>query len=317
MKKITLLSVLVSLIFLLSNPAYSFDFKLDFSALTAADQTTLGGFAGETLLFDPDGVTGLFNAFGLAGASLINQNDNDVNGIDIGDTFSESFIAYVDGFQPGMADTEGLNVPGIGFELTVVTSGLSGVVTTIGPGPGPSDVTVGYEFTPGSTINLYLDAGPDFPQDPYSEITLADGTNPSSIDTSNYTDGVLIASAILRSGVGSTLVVPTGGESPDGDQGSVNLTYEFTYFYDNMFLDSLGVDFNDYPAFYAFFGLPAMDVDNTVTSVAQNITGSLFDAKVQNDGSAPIQPIPEPGTILLLGFGLIGFASVSRRKMFK
>jgi hypothetical protein len=29
------------------------------------------------------------------------------------------------------------------------------------------------------------------------------------------------------------------------------------------------------------------------------------------------QPVPEPGTLLLLGFGLIGVAAFSRRKLLK
>lgn len=298
-------------IFLLSASAQAFQFKLDFNALTAADKATLGSWATTFPYPTSDGETGLIERFGLAGASLINQNDDDGTvGLSVGDSFSETTMFYVDGFQPGLLDTEGLN---LGYEITILTTGLSGFVTSLSDGPSGTTV-VGYEFTPGSTFEMYLDAPPQFPQDPYNEVELADGTDPSSIDTSNYTGGIKIASATLVSGTGSTLLLPGGGATPDQDQGSVNLTYKFDFFYDDMFLDSTGKDFNDYDSLYYFLGLPAIDVDDTVVSAENNTTGSLFDAKVQNDGSAPITPIPEPTTMALFGIGLLGLAGVSRKR---
>ncbi|WP_372683950.1 PEP-CTERM sorting domain-containing protein, partial [Desulfosarcina sp.] len=59
------------------------------------------------------------------------------------------------------------------------------------------------------------------------------------------------------------------------------------------------------------------ELANEFAGVANPPNDPPFDLFVSTNGQYRLDAVPEPGTMLLLGAGLIGFAAVSRRKFFK
>lgn len=47
------------------------------------------------------------------------------------------------------------------------------------------------------------------------------------------------------------------------------------------------------------------------------ISSTLFSSNFNGEASGDISPVPEPATLMLLGFGLFGLAAVSRKKFFE
>lgn len=110
----------------------------------------------------------------------------------------------------------------------------------------------------------------------------------------------------------------SGGDSPDP------LNQETAWIYQTWSNgNSLGWD--DYEVQKAIWYWED-EVDGVYNSIAQLAEGKIGIAQVMNLWAnsdftglkqSQIAPVPEPGTILLLGLGLIGIAGAGRKKLFK
>lgn len=192
-----------------------------------------------------------------------------------------------------------LNLNNTGMQLFLVAEDLKGYATDV-QASNPADLktyTFDYVFYAGiGDIGMYLD-------------------DDGSIDGSS----IRIADFSLSKGDGSG---EDGFLGTDDNTGSTRLTIDFlNTTLDGVFLADNGIDMGDLDILeYAYMKLTTT---NTVTSpidtyvVGEGLGGFTadIDSVVQQTVEAGV--VPEPGSMMLLGFGLIAVAGVSRRKIFK
>lgn len=141
-------------------------------------------------------------------------------------------------------------------------------------------------------------------------------------DTTNNIDGVnsyKVADLNLLEGFGGSPTAEINGFESDFD---FRAAFDKVYYPDFWSLAG-GVSFDD---FMTTYGYPAIFMD------AQNLDATLKDGPeaifngpgtdddqfrigVLNEGSAEVSVVPEPGTMILFGLGLLGFAGIGRRKV--
>lgn len=291
MKKILGLVAGLGLLAVTAGTGYAQPLMLDVSA------------AGAPAFGDANTLTGVFNQLGFASQTSTIQYDTNGNGaLNVGDRFSDAGDLRVnDLIAGGIIDTEGLNQFG-GYEMTAQWTGLTGYVSEL-DNADPTNTRLGLTYDSG-TINFYLDTALN------SVFANPAGTAPpAGAGGAGFADGTLVATLSLIQGKGHTFIDFTGNDL--ANQGSVELSLQFTYMLDDFWLNALGVDLLDISPVDWHYMTTDMNID-TPTNMAY--PGALYVAHSNQNGSADLTVVPEPSTMILLGGGLIGLAFVGRKR---
>lgn len=211
-----------------------------------------------------------------------------------GDTFTEfGFLGQVDingspiNFQ---------NSSGTPYGMYVKFSGLSGAIANYTNAGGDvtttdlqylGDANYDLNFTPGvGSIQLYLalPASPNTPAQTMGNFLLASGSGTSPV-------------SVLNSLEGQFGIVVSFKDVPAG-------VWKFTD----------GTNFEDFSYGLSNISLASDNLGATLKTTP-SVSGDTLNFGVLNKGNFQASAVPEPATLLLLGFGIIGLASVARKKI--
>jgi hypothetical protein len=295
MKK--LLGLVLGLLLLNCGNAFAISFHWDVSTVSVTAQGAPAVNSGNAVNFPADMTT--------SGQSTITQTltgGADDSILVDGDTFTEfgGLSVLGSGGWPGPTGEESFVLDG--YKAYISYTGLSGSIfnyndlgTPTTDASGITTDTFSLAFDAGvGDISIYIDT--DF-----------DPTNPGTIK---------VADLKLLTGLGTSPFPILG--FPEGQFG---LTAEFTsvldnFWYTQLFGDPASEDFFDIIAdpargvIAASFNLGATLMPNTLTTTA---AGDI-QFSVKNEGSFVMSVVPEPTTMFLFGFGLLGIAGATRRK---
>lgn len=217
--------------------------------------------------------------------------DIGADGFSDGDTFNEfGFIAKISidssGVQFGI-DTDSNGTPDAAAQVYLRFDNLSGFVTDV---VDTFDYSLVFDPTdPATTIGLWLDDDGD-----YSPLT------GNAIQLASY-------DLLTGSGTGPSL------ESTGQITGDLSFSSAVTDLQDIFAFNTLGLTFQE---MQTNFGpnavISTIDVVSEVTAIDQS--GDPWEIELQQTGDETISAVPEPTSIVLLGFGLLGLAGVTRRK---
>jgi PEP-CTERM putative exosortase interaction domain len=242
---------------------------------------------------DGDNLTGVFDQLGLYVQTTSTPTGPGAFR-DVGDVNVHGLLASTS------IDEEGLNTTG-GWELTGRWDDLVG--TFVHDDVANTDT---YTYTSG-TLSLYADASVNhnFGDEVGSNDDCVDGTG------STFTDGTQVATAKLTGGTG---LIWWG--NPQGPSGDTITNWIFTSMLADFWLDQDGNDLSPYvdsvPGFSVVCGV---DINTYQIEIEQD--GGVYYIHSAHDGSASVDVVPEPTTMLLLGTGLIGLAGLGRRRFVK
>lgn len=243
-----------------------------------------------------DGKTGLMSEIQIVQTSEVLQNT--FGGFPAG-PFSENGVGYASAYtMVGIyQDNEGLNALG-GYELTFQFNNLSGNATGYNQTTGVVDFT----FNPTGNVSAYLSTPNRNPN--------INTFDPDFIaNYSNYGDGFKIAELTVLGGTGNLDI--SGAGIGNGS------TFLDLAFIDNSNYYGIWFDENNVDLVQNFGSLVLAFVDTTQTD-AETYTGQdALRILTAGNGGLELAVVPEPGTILLLGFGLLGLSAISRRKFMK
>ena len=299
MKKIL---ALVSGFFLLSfGTAFALPFHWDVSTLGVTATGTPAVNGGNAVDFPSDMTT--------SGSSTIQQSltgGADDTVLDDGDTFDEygGLTILSSGGWPTFTGEEGFLLDSGDTKAYIVYEGLSGEIFNHDDGGTP---TTGADTIGDDTFFLNFYAG-------VGDIAFYIDDD---FDPTNGGATTKVADLELVQGFGTSPFPVL-----EFDEGQFGLVAEFTsvldnFWYTKLFGDPTGQDLLDIindPAlavFAASFNLGATLVSD---SVFDNTDGEI-EFRVLNEGSIEISVVPEPTTMLLFGFGLLGIAGATRRKI--
>lgn len=291
MKKIFGLAAGLGLLAVTAGTGYAVPLMLDVSV------------AGAPAHGDANTLTGVFDQLAFASQTSTIQYDTNGDGVlTVGDRFSDAGDLRVnDLLAPGIIDKEGLNQLG-GYELTAKWTDLTGYVAEL-DNADPTDTRLGLVYDSG-TINFYLDSALN------SVFANPAGTAPpAGAGGAGFDDGTLVATLSVLEGKGFTFIDFTGNDL--ANQGSVELSLQFTYMLDGFWLNALGIDLLDISPVNWHFLTTDMNID---TPTNMPYPGALYVAYSNQNGSAEMTVVPEPSTLLLLGGGLLGLAFVGRKR---
>jgi len=258
---------------------------------------------------DADAKTRVFNALQYFANTTSTQYDTDGSlSLSVGDVFVDKGNAVITALLPtALGNTEGLNE---NYQVTMVWTDLTGHISEINPGATTDTVTTVYT---GGTIDFYFD---------YSYVgnalTNADfGTTVAAGDDSEFTNGIKVATVSNIYGTGHSNFV-TGSSPYAFTGGDYSLWGQFTFMYDDFWFDENGNDLLEkYVDLGWLLGYTAGDTDQEHFVQNPGTYPVLYTIDSDHDSSFEISAVPEPTTLMLLGFGLIGIAFQARRKMEK
>jgi len=208
-----------------------------------------------------------------------------------------------DGYTSTFTSDESINYPAYSGGNVVVTDGAIASVNFI-------DVPA--DHSPGSTFNQWLSAGDlfidlkadstwDYVVRSYGKSYMASSVELYDISALNITTSFSDASNYIMGYVrlGQPIALQSSVLTITGvkDLGAVN----YSGYFDSA-IDSYSVSFD--------FGSLALDIDNNSFIVG-------FSQTCGNDVILEKVPVPEPGTMMLLGFGMLGMAVYGKRRMNK
>jgi PEP-CTERM motif-containing protein len=288
--------------------------------------------AGNGTAVDADTYTGLLSQWNLFADTTTVQYDTDGSGdLSVGDEFTDAGDAHIYGgqFVPGGSpsafaqDPEGIGSNGVS-QMTAHWTNIMGEILSITGDATGSNVVQQYssgqiDFYYQSGIATYnYGSGAGFAPAGLAQLGVA--------DNSNFTDGELVLSVDLVGGTGASRF--NSGGVYEG--GFFNLDFEvsfaksgFWFFEDDSDFDTLltelikitsDIDANtDRIRIDAGTPCEPPPEENATSVQVDECTPILFEVASDHDGSLSFA-VPLPGTVALLGIGLLGLGGMTRRK---